>query len=376
MADLIVFGEDWGGLPSSTQHLISHLMKNHRVIWINSIGMRSPRPSWHDIKRVFQKLSDMLSSFRRTQLDNATEPSPFIINPKVLPFHQCKLVRQINKRLLLKDIKTVIARHGFDNTILWLSLPTAVDMVGSLNEQASIYYCGDDFAGLDGVDHAMVTPLEQELAKKVDLILVVSKTLAQKFTNPNTIILPHGVDYPLFSTPAGRPDDLPDQGPIAGFYGSISPWLDIELLARSAIALPSWQFVFIGAIKTDVSSLLALPNVHFLGPKPHHQLPSYVQHWNVAMLPFRSNKQIEACNPLKLREYLASGTPIATTSFPAVREYANIVAIQAPREPFSRVILRADTQQHAKAQRQETVAVESWQHRAAQLEALINHLSP
>ena len=376
MADLIVFGEDWGGLPSSTQHLISHLMKEHRVIWINSIGMRSPRPSWRDIKRVFQKLRSMLTFSHQAQPDNTTRPAPLVINPKVLPFHRWKLVRQINKRLLLKDINKAIVQRGFDRIILWLSLPTAVDMVGSLNEQASVYYCGDDFAGLDGVDHAMVTPLEQELAKKVDLILVVSKALARKFTNPNTIILPHGVDYPLFSTPAERPDDLPDGGPIAGFYGSISPWLDTDLLTRSAIALPSWQFVFIGNIKTDVTSLQALPNVHFLGPKPHHQLPSYVQHWNVAMLPFRHNKQIEACNPLKLREYLASGTPIATTSFPAVREYDNLVAIQSPKEPFSRVILRADKQQQAKNLRQETVATESWQHRAAELEALINHLSP
>jgi len=376
MADLIVFGEDWGGLPSSTQHLISHLMKDHRVIWINSIGMRSPRPSWHDIKRVFRKLRSMLTCSHQTQPDDTTRPTPLIINPKVLPFHHWKLVRQINKQLLLKDINKAIAQQGFDRIILWLSLPTAVDMVGSLNEQASVYYCGDDFAGLDGVDHAMVTPLEQELAKKVDLILVVSKNLARKFTNPNTIILPHGVDYPLFSTPAERPDDLPGSGPIAGFYGSISPWLDTDLLARSAIALPSWQFVFIGDIKTDVTSLQALPNVHFLGPRPHHQLPAYVQHWNVALLPFRHNKQIEACNPLKLREYLASGTPIAATSFPAVREYDNLVAIQSPKEPFSRVILRADGQQPAKNLRQETVATESWQHRSAELEALINHLSP
>ena len=374
MADLIVFGEDWGGLPSSTQHLIGHLMKDHRVIWINSIGMRSPRPSWQDFKRLFQKLGNILSSSRKAQPDN--EPAPFIINPKVLPFHHCKLVRQINKRLLLKDINKAIAQQGFDHIILWISLPTAVDMVGSLNEQASIYYCGDDFAGLDGVDHATVAPMERELAQKVDLILVVSKILARKFTNPNTIILPHGVDYRLFSTPAQRPADLPEDGPIAGFYGSISPWLDIDLLAQSAIAMPSWQFVFIGDIKTDISSLQALPNVHFLGPRPHHQLPSYVQHWNVAMLPFRNNRQIEACNPLKLREYLASGTPIAATAFPAVREYDTLVAIQSHREPFSRVILRAEQQQQAKNLRQETVASESWQHRAAELGTLINHLSP
>lgn len=320
----------------------------------------------------------MMAVFKHTG-KSAQMPSeqipPVIINPKVLPFHRFKRVRQLNKRLLLKEINRAIEQEGFEKVILWLSLPTAVDMVGSLNEQASIYYCGDDFEGLDGVDHKMVKPLEQELAEKVDLILVVSKTLARKFTHPNTIILPHGVDYPLFSSPVARPHDLPENGPIAGFYGSISVWLETDILAQSATALPSWQFVFIGDIKTDVSSLKALPNVHFLGAKPHHQLPSYIQHWNVAMLPFRNNKQIAACNPLKLREYLASGTPIAATSFPAAREYENLLAIQSPKEPFSRVILRANELREEKASRQNRVSTESWQHRATQLEALINHLS-
>ncbi|MGI2026776.1 glycosyltransferase [Endozoicomonas acroporae] len=375
MADLIVFGEDWGGLPSSTQHLISHLMKRHRVIWVNSIGMRSPQFSFRDIKRVWQKMLAMLKRNSEPAQTPSEQIPPIIINPRVLPFHRSKRVRLLNKRLLLKDINRAIEQEGFDQVILWLSLPTAVDMVGSLNERASIYYCGDDFEGLDGVDHTMVKPLEQELAEKVDLILVVSKTLARKFTHPNTIILPHGVDYPLFSSPAARPNDLPENGPIAGFYGSISAWLETDILAQSAIALPSWQFVFIGDIKTDVSSLQALPNVHFLGARPHHLLPSYIQHWNVAMLPFRNNKQIAACNPLKLREYLASGTPIAATSFPAVREYENLLAIQSPKEPFSRVILRANELREEKASRQNRVATESWQHRATQLEALINHLS-
>lgn len=375
MADLIVFGEDWGGLPSSTQHLITHLMKKHRVIWVNSIGMRSPRLSLRDIQRLFKKALAMLKGSGKSTQASPDQVFPVIINPKVLPFYGFKLIRRLNKYLLLKDINSAIQKQGFENMILWVSLPTAVDMVGSFNEQVSIYYCGDDFHALDGVDHAVVRPLEQELSEKVDLILVVSKTLARKFNNPNTIILPHGVDYPLFSSPADKPEDLPANGPVAGFYGSISAWVDTDILVQSAIALPSWQFVFIGDIKTDVSSLQALPNVRFLGSKPHDQLPSYVQHWNVAMLPFRKNRQIEACNPLKLREYLASGTPIASTPFPAVIEYEHMVAIQSPKEPFSRVILRADKQREDKAIRQETVSKESWQHRAMQLEALIHHLT-
>ncbi len=59
--DLIVFGEDWGGLPSSTQHLIKQLSLTRKVVWVNSIGLRQPRFSIHDIKRVWRKLTQKKS---------------------------------------------------------------------------------------------------------------------------------------------------------------------------------------------------------------------------------------------------------------------------------------------------------------------------
>ena len=62
--DLIVFAEDRGGLPSSTQHLIKQLAKTRKVIWINSIGLRQPTFTLRDIKRAFNKL--IASSSRPT----------------------------------------------------------------------------------------------------------------------------------------------------------------------------------------------------------------------------------------------------------------------------------------------------------------------
>ncbi|MGB1271990.1 MAG: glycosyltransferase family 1 protein, partial [Endozoicomonas sp.] len=296
MADLVVFGEDWGGLPSSTQHLIKHLLKKHRVIWVNSIGMRSPQLNRQDLFRLFHKAVNMLKPVQKkpwTVFNN----SPLIINPKVIPFHGIKPIRCLNTYLLRRAILKVMGKEDFSDILLWISLPTAVDLVGRLGEKASLYYCGDDFEALDGVDHKIVAPLERKLVSCVDVVLVASEKLADKYPEKTPVILPHGVDFELFSKPMPRPFDLPAQGQIAGFYGSLSNWLDIEMLAQSATALSNWHFVFIGPVKTDISTLENLPNTHFLGPRPHSQLPSYVQHWDVALLPFRKTPQIRACNP-------------------------------------------------------------------------------
>ena len=54
---ILVFGEDWGGLPSSTQYLISELLSSGwQIIWINSIGMREPGFKWKDFRRIWNKI--------------------------------------------------------------------------------------------------------------------------------------------------------------------------------------------------------------------------------------------------------------------------------------------------------------------------------
>lgn len=55
MTDIVVFGEDFGGLPSSTQHIVQRLATNHRILWVNSIGLRQPKPTGKDIQRLVSK---------------------------------------------------------------------------------------------------------------------------------------------------------------------------------------------------------------------------------------------------------------------------------------------------------------------------------
>jgi glycosyltransferase involved in cell wall biosynthesis len=145
----------------------------------------------------------------------------------------------------------------------------------------------------------------------------------------------------------------------------LANWIDVEMLAKAAKSLPEWQFVLIGEQQTDVSSLANLENVLLLGARPHHTLPSYVQHWQVALLPFKACPQITACNPLKLREYLSSGTAVASTDFPALNPYKAHITVHEEGD-FAASILKA-AKQNSRAEkmaRQASVMGESWQDRA------------
>lgn len=372
--DMLVFGEDWGRHPSSTQHLMRHVMIEQQLVWVNSLGLRRPRLNRDDFTRILQKVSAMMSVKNDDRQTPRLPNQPHIIQPCTLSWPGSQTVRKLNAQLLLRKLRPII-NQSQRQPLLWTSLPSAVDVVGKLGERAAVYYCGDDFSALDGVDHQPVMAMEEELARKCDLIITASPTLAEKFPTDKTVVLPHGVDTDLFSQRKPRAKDLPI-GPVAGFYGSLAGWFDQALFCAVAQRLSHWTFVLIGPAKTDISALLAQPNVRWLGAKPHHELPGYSQHWDAGLLPFKRNAQINACNPLKLREYLAAGSPVITTDFPALDGYRDLVHISNQADTFAAMIEqqhRHSPEFHARerATRKDRVAQESWQQRARELQEML-----
>lgn len=374
--DMLVFGEDWGALPSSTQHLIRHLLPEMNIVWVNSLGLRRPKLCKRDMIRAAKKLARMVSKSNAIATDfEASGLKPHIVNPRVIPWPGNPLARRLNESLLTNLLQPILANND-TRPILWTSLPSAADVVGKLGERACIYYCGDDFSALDGVDHEPVAKMEQDLVKKVDLIIAASHKIASKFPPHKTLVLPHGVDFERFSTPSNRADDL-GSGPVAGFYGSIAGWFDKELMLETAKKLPHWRFVLIGPAHTNIKELTDQANIEWLGPKAHKDLVHYSQHWDVGILPFKNNAQIQACNPLKLREYLAAGQPIVSTHYPAVDDYSSLVSIAGESSShFADKIEEAYKLNHKgdNKKRQASVEQESWHIKAQQLKDILLHL--
>lgn len=379
MRDYVVFGEDWGRHPSSTQHLIRHIAANNRVLWVNSIGLRRPKLNAADMKRAWNKLASMAGQGTPSPAQEPVEtPENLeVFSAKAIPWPGSKAMRRLNRHLIGSELRAELKRLNMRDPVLWASLPSAVDVVGELGESAVVYYCGDDFGSLAGVDHEPVLDMERELVWKSDLVFAASRHLMGKFPPRTARYLPHGVDYELFSRPAERASDLPSGKPVAGFYGGLAEWIDAELLEATAKQLGDWEFVFVGQIERDqmprFETLSRMSNVHILGPRPHDALPGYSQHWDASMLPFCANDQIAACNPLKLREYLATGRPVVTTDFPALEGYRDLVSIAKGADEFANA-LRSGLSEKKKAgkKRQQRVREEQWENRAQDVETWID----
>jgi hypothetical protein len=209
--DLVVFGEDWGAHPSSTQHIVSLLALDRQVLWINSIGLRRPR--------IIGKLSAM-SGFANQNISDQQSQQPEsldVIQPRAICWPGSSVAARFNGSVLGRQVRNALDRSNIEKPVIWTSLPTAFDVVDKINGRALVYYCGDDFSALAGVDHEPVALMEKKHAAQADLIIAASDVLASRFPAHKTLAVPHGVDYRLFSQPALRAHDLPVGRPLRAF---------------------------------------------------------------------------------------------------------------------------------------------------------------
>jgi glycosyltransferase involved in cell wall biosynthesis len=317
--DMLCFSHDWTGDPLSKTHLMRLLARKNRILWVNSIGYRTPTVSKADMGRALRKLKAVAAPVREV------EKNIFVLNPLAVPFYG-PVGRALNRRLLAFQVRAAMRRLGFQRPINWVFNPAAASVAGHLSEDLIIYYCVDEYTAFSGVSSASVADLEQRLLQRADAVIVSADKLLESKApfNPHTILIRHGVDFNHFRKALDPQLQVPLEianlpRPIIGFFGLIADWVDVDIMAAIARHFSSGSLVVLGKATTDVTPLKALTNAHLLGRKPYEQLPAYCKGFDVAINPFRINELTLNANPLKVREYLAAGLPVVSTDIPEVK---------------------------------------------------------
>jgi glycosyltransferase involved in cell wall biosynthesis len=233
-----------------------------------------------------------------------------------------------------------------------------------LDAALTVYYCVDDFAAFPGIDPGMIARMESLLGRHADIVFVASATLMRekKALAPVVIHAPHGVDVAHFA-PARqappRPIDLPEHGPIIGYFGSVADWIDLGLIQQLAERRPDWQFVLIGPISVAAERLPTAPNVRLLGRRPYEDLPTYGRHFDVAILPYRPTQQVLRANPIKLREYIAMEKPIVALPTPDILEFRDVVRTASTVDEWEAAVtdVLAEPDGRVRQERQRELAV-------------------
>jgi glycosyltransferase involved in cell wall biosynthesis len=142
-------------------------------------------------------------------------------------------------------------------------------------------------------------------------------------------VLPDAVDLSMFLRPAdaGR-SPFDGQRPNVVYAGHLYDYKGIPTILGAAQKLPQVDFHLVGGWPEDVErhsrdlSRRRIGNVRLHGLRRHSEVPMYLWHADVLLLPPSGTHPSAAwTSPVKLGEYLASGTPVVSTDIPALRTW-------------------------------------------------------
>ena len=374
-------GEDWWyHHPHSKNHLMRRFARaGNKVIFVNSISMGlAPMKSGEVLPRIKRKLKSY------AKLARTTEEGITVVSPAVVPFFGSRTAVAANRRLLAAQISSLAKRRGLSNPILWIAIPTAVEVIGRLHESLVIYHVSDKYDA-NTMDHAtdpaLIRRLHGQAISTADLIFYSSRKLLAEAEQgrEKSYLLEQAVDFDHWSTISRGDIRLAEAvtripQPRVGYFGAIEPWLiDQELIKQASRERPDWNWIFIGN-KSRGLEIETLPNVHFLPPVAYQDLLAYAAGFDVCVLPWNTEVPFTSYgSAIKVREYLASGKPVVISPLPEYESMSDVLRIGRSREQFLELVddaLRENDVERVRA-RQDAVRDGTWDARAEWVSGLI-----
>ncbi|HEV8062479.1 MAG TPA: glycosyltransferase [Gemmataceae bacterium] len=339
---IVIFSDDWGRHPSSCQHLAKRLLQRHRVLWVNTIGMRTPHFNALTLLRGFEKIRQWLRP-----KPAGTEELPVnleVLNPKMWPWMRSRFDRALNRWLLKRQLVQRLQALE-PEAVAVTTVPIVADLVGILPVRRWLYYCVDDFSQWPGLDQAAMDKLERELVAQVDTCVAVSETLQDRLMSMGATshLLTHGVDVDFWTTRGQERsvpaiDDLPK--PLIVFWGLKDRRLDVEFVRYLSAKLEHGTIVLAGPENEPDPALKKLPHVCCVPALPYEDLPQLGDRAAVLIMPYGDLPVTRAMQPLKLKEYLATGRPVVARDLPSLHEWADCVDLVSDPEAFAETVMR------------------------------------
>ncbi len=342
---------------------------------------------------VFQRPQHVISRLARQQPaffweePEPTDGEPFlesrsdgdltVLTPR-LPQALAAMERADAQRSLLDAF---VKDRSIDDPTLWYYTPMALEFTRHLGG-LRVYDCMDELSLFKGAPPDLAAN-ERELLATADVVFTGGKSLfyAKRHAHANVHCFPSAVDREHFArTDNDEPADMRDiKRPRIGFYGVIDERFDLDFVRELAEELHDWSLVFLGpVVKIDPAELPRAGNIHYLGMKTYAELPSYLEHWDVTLLPFARNDATRYISPTKTLEYLAArkpviSTPIADVLDPYGAEGVVMIA-ETPQAAASaaRLALHDGTPEDWHVRVERLLGSISWDRTVSDMQSLIN----
>lgn len=190
------------------------------------------------------------------------------------------------------------------------------------------------------------------IMRRMDGIIATNKWKVERcaslfnISKEKMVVAPNGFDAEAFKKNEGKEQlrrdlDLPTGVRIVLYTGHLYDWKGAGVLLEAARQFPISNsrfpilFIFVGGTESDILAFRekarGVDTILILGYKPPADIPKYLKAADVLVLPnsqFSRNARFAVysrhdTSPIKLFEYMASGTPIVASRLPSIQEILN-----------------------------------------------------
>jgi glycosyltransferase involved in cell wall biosynthesis len=146
--------------------------------------------------------------------------------------------------------------------------------------------------------------------------------------------------------------------------------MDLSFIQRLASELGKGTIVLAGPQADPDPALFSSGRVVAVGSLPFEQLPQLARAAGVLIMPYADLPVTRAIQPLKLKEYLATGKPVVVRHLPATRDWGDCLDLVDSPESFSEAVRRrlTDGVPASQIQARTRLTSESWDAKARAFE--------